>query len=324
MSEKRIWGAPRGQQGSISDPVTELVKQNRAEIERRRLERQDSIDELKSEAEKKELEQKLSGEDKQRMADLEQQNEELQRQLHEKEIETVRVELSGKIDQLSQSIKEGASQKSIGQQIADIKQAAADMGLGGTKFDDIQAALDLVERLKPTARTLPEQVKDAKDLVETFGTKTDGGNLSLEIEKVKGDREMALAKLNADIVAGNRDFQLKLKQWEEEREDKKAIASAELTVKREGNQLLADLVEKLAQVILAAKGGAVASAATGAIASREILAGEGDSGEVECPGCHGIIPISEAVTNAICPTCGTGYSISRIAKPASEATKVGA
>jgi len=315
MGEKRVWGAPRGNQGSITDPVTAIINQSRADSERRRMERQDIIDGLKAEAEKKDLEQKLSGEDKKRMAELEQQNAELLNKIHEKEVEAVRVELGGKIDQLGQSLKEGADKKTISDQVTEIKQVATELGMGGgSNFEDVQAALDLVERLRPAAKTLPEQVKDAKDLIDTFGQKTDGaGNLSLEIEKVKGERELAITKLNAEIAAGNRDFQLKMKQWETEREDKRAIANAELVVKKEGNQLLADVVEKLATIITAAAGGAVGAAGAGAIAgARVIEAREGEAGETECPNCHTRLAISESDVDVICAGCGARYSIERM------------
>jgi len=146
--------------------------------------------------------------------------------------------------------------------------------------------------------------------------------LSLEIEKVKGERELAITKLNAEIAAGNRDFQLKMKQWEMEREDKRAIANAELVVKKEGNQLLADVVEKLAYIITTAAGGAVGATGAGAIASRVIEAGEGEAGTTECPSCHTVIPISESDADVICAGCGTRYSIERMPKAVEEAPPV--
>jgi len=318
--EKKSWGIAFGERGSPNpDPVSEIMKADQADAARRRMERKDEEESLEHQAKKKDLEKRISGEDEAEKAQLAQENEELKEKIHEKEVESVRVELGGKIDQLNQSVREGASQKSISQQIADIKRAAADMGLGGSKFEDIQAALDLVERLRPATKTLPEQVKDAKDLIDTFGQKPSGdGNLSLEIEKVKGDRELQLEKLRIERAAGERDFQLKMKQWETEREDKRAIASAEIAVKKEGNQLLADLVEKLAQVITAAAGGAVGAGAARGIASRVIEAGEGEAGETECPSCHSVIPISESADDVICAGCGARYTIKRIPKSTEE------
>ena len=328
MAEKRVWGASRGNQGSIGDPVTEIVRANQADAERRRMERKDEAEQLEHQAKVKGLTKQISGEDEAEKVQMAQENEGLKEEVHKKEIELVEEKLGGKIDQLGRSLKEGADKKTIGDQVTEIKQVATELGLSGTTgFADVQAALDLVDRLRPAARTLPEQVKDAKELLDTFGPKeTSGeGTLSLQIEKVKGERELAITKLNAEIAAGNRDFQLKMKQWEMEREDKQAIAGAELAVKKEGNQLLADVVEKLAHIITAAAGGAVAGAGASAIASQVIEAGVGEAGETECPvpGCHTVIPIQEADTGAVCAGCGTQYTIERVAKAPVEAGKKG-
>jgi len=315
MGEKRVWGASRGNQGSITDPVSELVKQSRADSERRRLERQDGIDELKSEAEKKELEKKISGEDKARMAELEEKNEQLQKQLQEKEIETVRAELGGKIDQLSQSIKEGVDKKSIVDQITELKRAAGELGLGGSKFSEVQEALDMVDKIRPS-KGLADQFKDAKELLETFGKKeTDhlSPEISLEMKKMDRDLQIRLEEMRDGRADRDRAWQLQIKQWEEERADKNAQIQAEIQTKREANELLSNGIQKLGEVITAAKGAGVGAVA-GAVASRVIEAGEGESGETECPGCHGIIPIAEAATSTICPTCGTRYNIERIPK----------
>lgn len=328
MGEKRIWGAPRGQQGSISDPVTEIIKQSRAESERRRLERQDSIDELKSEAEKKELEQKLSGEEKQRMAELEEENERLQGEVQKGEIEKVRVELGSKVDQLKQSLESGASKKSISEQIADIKQAATDMGLGGSKISEFQEMFALVEKLRPN-KGLAEQVKEAKELLEPFQkekTTELPAEISLKIREMDTNLQLRLEEMKDARAANDREWQLQLQKWQEEREDKRSLLEAEISARKEGNVLLANGIEKLGQVITAAKGAGVGTG-TRAIASRVIEAAEGEAGETECPGCHTVIPIQGADTSAICAGCGTPYTISRIAKKVAtepvEASEVG-
>jgi len=326
MSDKK-WGLPVGRQGSLtSDPVSEIMKADQADAARRRMERKDEAEQLEHQAKVKGLQKEISGEDEAQKSQMAQENEQLKEEVHKKEIQLVEEKLGSKIDQLGQSLKEGADKKTISDQVTEIRQVATELGMGGggSKFDDVQAALDLVERLRPASKTLPEQVKDAKDLIDTFGQKTDGaGTLSLEIEKVKGDRELQLEKLRIERAAGERDFQLKMKQWELEREDKRAIASAELAVKKEGNQLMADVVEKLAHIITAAAGGAVGAAGAGAIASRVIEAREGEAGETECPGCHNVIPISESDTDVICAGCGARYNIERMPVKTTEEVAAG-
>lgn len=321
--EKKSWGIAFGERGSSNpDPVSEIIRADQADAARRRMDRKNKEEDLEHQVKVKGLEKQARGEDEAEKGQLAQENEQLKEEIHKKEIQLVEEKLGDKIDRLGQSLKEGADKKTISDQVAEIRQVATELGMGGggSKFEDVQAALDLVERLRPASKTLPEQVKDARDLIDTFGQKTDGaGNLSLEIEKIRGDRELQVEKLRTERAVGDRDFQLRMKQWELEREDKKAIASAELMVKKEGNQLLADVVEKLATIITAAAGGAVGAAGAGAIASRVIEAGEGDAGTTECPGCHTVIPISEADTDVICAGCGARYNIERMPKATEEA-----
>jgi len=326
--DKKSWGIAFGDRGApVSDPVSAIIQADQADAARRRMERKDEAEQLEHQAKVKGLKNQISGEDEVQKAQMAQENEQLKEEVHKKEIQLVEEKLGSKIDQLGQSLKEGADKKTISDQVTEIRQVATELGMGGggSKFEDVQAALDLVEKLRPPSKTLPDQVKEARDLIDTFGgQKTDGaGNLSLEIEKVKGDRELAVTKLNAEIAAANRQFQLEMRKWDNEREDKKAIAAAELMVKKEGNQLLADVVEKLATIITAAAGGAVGAAAgAGAIAgARVIEAGEEEAGEVQCPapGCGTVIPISTTDSDVICAGCGTRYNIERMPKATEEA-----
>jgi len=330
--EKKSWGIAFGERGSPNpDPVSEIMKADQADAARRRMQRKDEEESLEHEAKKKDLEKRISGEDEAEKAQLAQENEELKEKIHEKEVESVRVELGGKIDQLNQSVREGASQKSISQQIADIKQAAADMGLGGSKFSDVQEALEFVERLKPN-KTLPEQLKDAQELMETFGKKETNQfppEITLQLKQMDRDLQIRLEEMRDSRSDRDRDWQLQIRKWEEEKEIKMAQLQAEIAAKKEGNELLAQGIQRLGQVIAAAKGaaaGGVAGAVAGGVASgagsRVINAGEGEAGEVECESCHSVIPISESADDVICPGCGTRYAIQRIPKTTEEAPAV--
>jgi len=315
MGEKRVWGVSRGNQGSITDPLTEIVRANQADAERRRMERKDEAEQLEHQVKIKGLEKQAKGEDEAVKSQLAQENEQLKEEVHKKEIQLVAEKLGGQIAQLGKSIQEGADKKTITEQVAEVKQVATDIGLGGgSKFTDVQEALDLVERLKPAAKTLPEQVKDAKDLIDTFGQKTDGGSMAFEIEKMKGDRELAMEQMRDERAGKDREWQLKIKQWEEEREDKKAQIMAEIQTKREGNELLANGIQKLGEVLVAAKGAGV-GAATGAIANQIVQAVSGEQGEISCQKCQTIIPISGTDTQLTCPGCGAKYEVQRTPSP---------
>jgi len=316
--DKKSFDMILGKRGSFdSDPVTEIIRQNRAEAERKRLERQDRLDELKAQAEEKELKGQLSEEDKKKMEQLEQQNAELQKELERKEIDIVRTELGSKIDQLKQSLESGASKKTISEQIGEIKQVATDIGLSGSKFTEIQEMLAVVDKLRPN-KGLAEQVKEAKELLEPFQKDKTGelpAEISLKIREMDRDLQLRLEEMKDERAQRDREWQLQVKKWEEEREDKKALTEAEIAAKKDGNALLANGVQKIAELITAIKPGVAGGIASKAVNPPVIEAGLDESGEVECVNCHNAIPISaDSSSSVTCPLCGTSYPIKRMPK----------
>ena len=306
-----------GKRGSFdSDPVTEIIRQNRAEAERKRLERQDRLDELKAQAEEKELQGKLSEEDKKKMKELEEKNQSLEERVQKAEIDKVRVELGGMINQLKESIESGASKKTISEQFAEIKQVAADIGLGGSKISEqFQEAVALVDKIRPS-KGLAEQIKDAKELLEPFQKEKElPAEISLKIREMDRDLQLRLEEMKDERAQRDREWQLQVKKWEEEREDKKALTEAEIAAKKDGNVLLADGVQKIAELITAIKPGIAGGAASKAVNPPVIEAGLDESGEVECVNCHNAIPISaDSSSSVTCPLCGTSYPIKRMPK----------
>jgi uncharacterized Zn-finger protein len=114
----------------------------------------------------------------------------------------------------------------------------------------------------------------------------------------------------------DREWQLQVKKWEEEREDKKALTEAEIAAKKDGNALLANGVQKIAELITAIKPGVAGGAAAAAgIASRPIIAQMSEAGEIACEKCATIIPISASASEVTCPLCGTRYEIQRTSPP---------
>lgn len=315
MPDKKSFDLVLGKRGSFdSDPVTDILNRARADKEIKKIGRQSEIEELEDEAKKKELKAKVEGEEKQKMAELEQENAGLQKELERKEIDIVRTELGGKIDQLKSSLESGASKKTISEQIGEIKQAAADMGLGGSKFSEIQEALALVEKLRPN-KGLAEQVKEAKELLEPFQkekTTELPAEISLKMKEMDTNFQLKLEEMKDERAARDREWQLTVKKWEDERGDKKTQTEAEIAAKREGNVLLADGVQKLAELITTIR--QEPGVAGKAVSSRVIEAGIGDSGEVECDKCHNAIPIAADSAGVTCPLCGISYPIRRILK----------
>ncbi len=321
MGEGRTWGAPRGNQGSITDPVTELGKQSRADSERRRLERQDSIDELKSEAEKKELEKKLSGEETQKMEKLAEAVSKTKEELAAERQRALEKKMEDYQGQILQLVQGDPKVKELENKLTEARAERDQERLNELKNE-------IAKLREEGSRDITKELEKIEPLMEKLGYKKEPSSsemppdIWLRIRQLELDQERERLKAESEREDRKDARELTKLQWTEEKEMKSAQAHAEIAAKKEGNQLLADVVEKLAHIITAAAGGAVAGAGAGAITSQVIEAGVGEAGETECPGCHTVIPIQEADTSTVCAGCGTNYTIKRTAK-APEASEVG-
>ena len=320
---KKEWELAMGQRGSGSpDQVTDILRQGRADNEIKRMKRQSDIEELKDEVEKKKLEAAAKGEDKEKMAQLENENAELQKELERKEIDIVKTELGGKIDQLKLSLDSGASKKSIVEQIAEIKQAAIDMGLGGSKFSEIQEALALVEKLRPDNRGLVDSVKDAKELLQTFEKEKTGEfpaelriqlqdsdhKFQLELERLKDDREQRSEEMKLALLKYGDG-----KALEQQRLQQEIVANTERTQLMKGGL---DTLGRIAGKAMVEGGGGVAQK-TNAARQYPLEADEGETGEFDCPGCGSKLYLAPDAARVPCGKCGSVSSFTRT-KPAEE------
>jgi len=321
MLDKKRFGLPVGRQGSLAgDSVTEIVRQNRADIERKKLERQERLDELKGKAEEKKIQAELTGEDKQKMAQLEQEKAEVEAALKQMEIAQVKTELGGKIDQLKQSVESGTSRRNISEQIAEVKQAATDMGLGGSKFSEIQEALALVDKLRPN-KNLAEQIKEAKELLEPLeGRNTQGQvapeiaiqlkKVDIELKKMDIDRQIQIEQMRDERDRRDKEWTLTVKKWDDEKHLKEQEIAQKAVADAERTQFMKGTVNTFGKVIgqsFMEDGGVVA----GQPKQFTIEAGVGEEGDVECPGCKTSVFLPPDANDLICPSCGSTGKVIR-------------
>jgi len=329
MSDNKKWGLPAGRQGSLpGDPVTEIIRQNRADSERRKLERQDRLDELKGKVEEKRIEGELTGEEKQKMTQLEQEKAELQKDLGKMEIAQVKTELGGKIDQLQRSIEGGASKKSIAEQIAEVKQVATDIGLGGNRFSEIQEALALVDKMRPN-KGIAEQLKEAKELLEPFEGKNAPAQvapeiaiqlkkLDIELKKMDIDSQIEIELLRDDRDHRDKEWQLTVKKWEDDKELKRAELNMKASAEAERTQLMRSGLGTMGKILgqsFMEDGGVSAQPK-----QFTIEADVGEDGDVSCPGCSSPIFLPPDAGEIVCSTCG---SIGKVVRKAATKSKAG-
>jgi len=256
----------------------------------------------------------------QKMERIEEERNQAEQKLQETKMEVIQKELGGKIEQLSQTIKFGASQKSISDQIGEIKAAASELGLGTSKISEFKEMANLIQSLSPQKGGLAEQVKEAKELLDTIQPRKEKetasigmpAEIALEIKKMDTNLQLTLEEMKDGRQRKDHDFQLTLKKWEEEKELRRQEIEGKLMVERERNELLSGGLERLGRIINQAT--SEAEAPPQPQKTPAIQAGEGEFGEVTCinPKCQAIVPIARDAVKAVCPGCGAPYTINRI------------
>lgn len=325
MADK-AWQAAFGTRGAITeDPIMAIQKGNLIANEKRKMDRENDIEDLKYQADKKKLEKAISG-------DTESEVEKLKEQIHKNEIATVKDEL----DKLTKLIERGAPQKSVTDQIAEIKQAAHEMGLGGGKVSEIKDIFNLIEAIgkTKTEKGLAEQVKEAKDMLSAIeGEKKPSeaipAEIALQLKKMEFDNNIAIEEMRDKRAKDDRDWDMVKIKWQEERDSRRAEIEGKFAIERERNQMISGGIEQLGKVIarasMDADSGIVAPANNSGtkLANEIISAGIGESGETTCPSCNGIIGIAKDADKAICAGCSTIYRVQRIPQVAEEPIEAG-
>jgi hypothetical protein len=276
------------------------------------------------------LQDQLDRKDK-KIEEVEQQRDKATEEKNKAQIETVRTELGTKIDDLVKSLAAGGSKQSIAEQIKDIKQAATELNLGGSKISEIKDMMTLIDSLNPK-KSLADQIKDAKELITILAPPADkekefsiGGmpaTVALELKKMDSNLQITLENMKDERQRKDQDFQLTLKKWDDERELRRGEIAGKIAVERERNKMVSDGL----QLIGRAGGKAILDGlkesppATGGV-SGHIELGEGESGEFSCPNpnCNSPIAVGPTSTLATCATCKSQFPITRIVRsPAAE------
>jgi len=320
-NSKKKYGLPIGRQGKMNtDPITELMQENRLREQEQKLKRQSEIDELKHLSEKKELQGKLSGEDKARMAELEEQLTKTKDELAAERQRT----LESKIEEYQR-------------QVMELAQGDPKLKEMQNKLDEVRAERDQerLNQLKSEIAKLREEgglditkeLEKIEPLMEKLGYKKETATSSaippdiwIQIKQMEINQDMERLKAESEREDRKDAREFEKLKWAEERDMKSAQAQAELAAKKETNELIASGLGELRQVIAAAMSGRGAGAGAGAITDR-IQAGEGEAGGTVCPNCQTAIPVSESDTDVICAGCGAQYTIERTPNEPVEAGK---
>jgi len=252
------------------------------------------------------------------------------------ELDSVRTELGNKIDTLAQAYTRGASKDSIADQIADIKKAATELNMGGSRISEIREMLGLITTLNPQ-KTLADQIKDAKELITVFAPAPDKGKefsiggmpatVALELKKMDTNLQITLEEMKDARQRKDQEFQLTLKKWDEDRELRRGEIEGKIAADRERTKMIGDGLQMLGRaggkaVADAAREGmgpGVARSAAGAAASQppqrsyHIELAEAEGAQFECPHCKSPIAVGPTSTQARCLSCNAQFPITRAA-----------
>jgi hypothetical protein len=279
-----------------------------------------------------ELEAEIDRKDK-KLEEVEKQRDKAIEDKHKAEIESVKTELGAKIDKLANAYAAGASKDSIADQIVDIKKAANELNMGGSKISEIREMMNLITTLNPQ-KGLMDQIKDAKELINTImpppGTGKEfsiGGmpaTIALELKKMDTNLQLTLEQMKDDRQRKDHEFQMKIKEYDEARADRIQEAAGKLEVERERNKMISGGLETVGRAIgkgLAEAGGqgsplpgAIAGKAAEPPKSYHIELGQNEAADFNCPKCSTIIAVGPDSTQAQCVGCNSKFPVVR--KPA--------
>jgi len=278
------------------------------------------------------LEEELGRKDK-KLAATEKERDQATEDKHKAELQTVKTELGAKIDDLAKAYAGGASKQTVADQISDIKKAADQLNLGGSRISEIKDMMTLIESLNPR-KNLTDQIKDAKELISVFQPPEDKGKdftivgmpatVALELKKMDTNLQITLENMKDERQRRDQEFTLKERQYDEERAARLQEVQGKIQVEKERNKMLGGAIETVGRAIGrgAAEAGRQAAKSPGSVGeqaqeqprSYHIELNEGEKFDFDCPLCQTRIAVGPDSTVAQCVGCDAKYPIVR--KPA--------
>jgi hypothetical protein len=253
---------------------------------------------------------------------------------HKAEIEKVETALGAKIDGLAKSYTGGASKESIADQIAEIKKAAAELNMGGSKVSELREMMSLINTLNPH-KSMVDQIRDAKELISAIVPQPGKTNefsiggmpaaIALELKKMDTNLQVTLENMKDERQRRDQEFALKIKQFDLERQDRIAEAQGKIQVEQERNKMISGGLETIGRAIgHGLADGSREAAPPGSIGARQpeppksyhIELNENEADEFGCPKCAARIAVGPTTTEAQCVGCNSRFPVVR--KPATQ------
>jgi len=215
----------------------------------------------------------------QRAQEMETENKQLQNQLYQEKIESLRRDFSEKMETLQKTIQSGGSQKSFMEQWTEMQTMAKEMGLEKTSTgQDPMIQLEL-------AKMNYQQAKEDREF--KWQMKQDDKKWQLEMQKLQDDREFRHIELN------------------QQAKKDEMFASLPQTI---GGAISKGLIDGQGE-------GEADHPITRQGKSYHIEIGEGESGDIICNNCDTPVGVGPTTTKAVCAGCNRIFNVTR--KPVS-------
>lgn len=303
------WQVPFGERKTgVSDPIGEIVKKRMADQEQKKAERQNEIDELEHQVKVGEL--KGAGKEPSPL-----QFKPVEIDIHKGETDAIARadraeereigERQARHDVETELEKERMAnlENKLGSQIIDLKKVIEDNKV------DKSSVTDKLADIKSTAAELG------------WGPKETGGippEIQLQITQMNNDLQIRLAEMEDARVARDKEWQLTLRKWDDEKVMRQQDLSQKAAADQERTGLMKSMQQGLGRIIgksLADNGG---QGVAGKVQPEQfhIEADVGEEGDITCPasGCGTSIFLPSDATKIACPVCGAIGIVKRMPK----------
>lgn len=212
-------------------------------------------------------------------------SDELREKVHDKEMEVLKVTFQAQMDMLTKTLESKGSQKSLLEQLADLRETAKEIGLA-----EPQSAGDLT--------------------------------VQVELKKIELEHQLTLRKMMREDKASDRDFQLKLRELDDKRERDKQELLMQQKNQDFWKGAPAAIGQAMYEGIKASQPSDITEEAPQETKRRgkghHIEIGKGEGGVLPCPDCGAEIQVGPTARQGVCANCGLSIPVKRVAAEVEE------
>jgi len=166
---------------------------------------------------------------------------------------------------------------------------------------------------------LAEEIKRIRETAQELGLRPNAPtetppDILLQLKKMDHDLQIKLEEMRDERARREKEWQLTLKKWEEEREMRRAEIQQKYEAEREKIETLKSSFDRAVRIITRALTEEEEEIPSQISQQYYVEAGEGEMGEFSCPKCGSAVSIAPDAIKAICAGCGFTAPIKRVSR----------